>query len=97
MLESRYFQLASIFRVLAVKDFTFGLTKRRYEELQSPIDEPARPDDCYLVIHFRGDWTQLERVLAAAVKWRSSLSTLVLLPLWSVPAPGSPKRRQSHA
>ena len=56
MLENKYFQLISLLRLFAVKQFTFGFTKRRDRE--TPLETLAKSsgsEDVYLVHHFKGD------------------------------------------
>lgn len=65
MLENTYFKLVSILRGLAVTRFTFCLS----HEQELPGADSAAPevstDTIFAVHHFRGDATDLQRILAA--------------------------------
>lgn len=65
MLESIYFQLLSILRLLAVKDFTFGFMKRRaWDTPLEPVSKMVDRDEVYLVHHFRGDPSIVDDLIA---------------------------------
>ncbi len=69
LLEMTYFKLVSIFRLLSVKDFSFGFTQK------IKLDETGvlRDNLCYAVHHFKAESTasffgKLDTVLADKVK-----------------------------
>ena len=53
MLESTYFKLVSLLRMLAVKRFTFGFTKRTDLEIVPPLDSDM--NSSYAIHHYKGN------------------------------------------
>ena len=55
MLENKYFQLVSVLRMAAVKDFTFGISKRSDEGADfRPIEKTEDKAASYAVHHYSG-------------------------------------------
>lgn len=68
MLENKYFLLVSILRMAAVKDFTFGFTKRRDEGAGlSPMDVGGEDSAVYGVHHFNGNAGIADEIIASCV------------------------------
>ena len=65
MLESRYFQLVSLLRIFAVRDFSFGFSKRCDGDLPARCrTEPAT----FSIHHFRGDAGLIEEITAMSTE-----------------------------
>ena len=55
MLENKYFQLVSVLRMAAVKDFTFGISKRSDDGTDfRPMEKAENKTASYAVHHFSG-------------------------------------------
>ncbi len=64
MLQSKFFQMVSVFRIFAVRDFTFGFTQRLDD---GPDLSPPQQQAAYAVHHYRGETGIIEQIKKFAV------------------------------